>query len=576
MAAKKILGKTTGATKKTPTARKSKAAISQAKDASDPGQRLIVHGTVSYRDTSPAIGLTVTAFDKDIGGEDRLGQATTDAIGGYRITYSEAEFRRSPNESRGADIFVRVHGANDELLFQSKTMPNAPGDLLLDVKLAGETFVVRGQIRLADGTPVAGALVRAYDKDLRTEEEPQGESTSTDKDGRYEIRYSADQFRRAKKLGADLFVKAFAADSSLLAASEVLYNAPPVAEVDLTISAEVRQPPTLFEKIGRELAPLLEGLRVEELEEDKQHQNLSFLSGKTGFEKNLLARFVMAHRLAQHCIQAEFWFALLGGSFFQFVENQSLKEQVAALLDSLSSLDAAAARKALIRAFNQKEIPEAFRENVDGWVEAFLKFIASHAVRGGDKPTFVKLALEHASIEGAEKQEKFARLFNEHKALTPELLATLEKDKSFKKTEIADLRTSFQLAELTRGDFSVVKMLKEEFDIRQPEKIRTLAKKSESEWVRLVKKKHAAGEIKLPIEVGEIAGQIDFPAAEVYGKTLERQFREAFPTTAFAVGLERAIQNVGARGLPHAEALGRFLESHESFEFLNTPVDDFF
>jgi hypothetical protein len=46
--------------------------------------------------------------------------------------------------------------------------------------------------------------------------------------------------------------------------------------------------------------------------------------------------------------------------------------------------------------------------------------------------------------------------------LTPEFLVVLEKDRSFKKTEIADLRTSYQLADLTRGDFSVVKMIKEE------------------------------------------------------------------------------------------------------------------
>jgi len=191
------------------------------------------------------------------------------------------------------------------------------------------------------------------------------------------------------------------------------------------------------------------------------------------------------------------------------------------------------------------------------------------------KPTFVKLALDDARIASAEKQEKFARLFNEHKALTPELLRALEKDGAFTGTEIADLRTSFQLTELTRGDFSVVKMLKDEFDVHQPEKIRALAKKSESEWVNLVKEKHAAGDIKLPIEVGEIAGEIEFPAAEVYGKTLARQFREAFPTTAFAGGLERAMQNGGAHGLPHAKELSKFLESHEKFEFLNTPVDDF-
>lgn len=544
-------------------------------------KNFVVYGVVLNSDSTPAAGLTVIAFDKDVPGEDRLGQATTGAKGGYRITYSEADFRRSPSERGGADVFVRIHGANDVLLFQSKTVRNAPADLLLnvqlpvaqDVPLPTAQFLVRGQVRLADGNPVAGAMVRAYDKDLRSEH-LLGEGI-TGRDGSYEIHYSARKFRRAEKGSADLVVKAFAADGSLLAASPVLFNAPPSAEVDLTIPAENQLPLTLFEKIGRALAPLLEGLKVEELEEDKEHQDLSFLSGETGFEKNILARFVMAHKLAGHSLRPEFWFSLLGGSFFQFAENKSLEEQLAAILDSLSSLDSATVRKTLTRALDQKDIPEAFREKVADWLEAFLKFIASRSVCGEGKPTFVKSALDDAGITSAQKQEKFARLFNEHKALTPQLLEALAKDRSFKKTEIADLRTSYQLAELTRGDFSVVKMLKEDFDVRQPEKIRTLAKKSESEWVNWVKEKHAAGDIKLPIEMGEIAGQIEFPAAEVYGKTLERQFREAFPTTAFAGGLERAMQNGGAHGLRHAEVLGRFLEGHESFELLNTPVDDF-
>ena len=239
------------------------------------------------------------------------------------------------------------------------------------------------------------------------------------------------------------------------------------------------------------------------------------------------------------------------------------------------SLDAAAVRKSLVRGFNAKEIPAIFQANTDAWVEAFLQFVASRTVSESTEPTFVKSALEHAGITDARRQEKFARLFNEHKALTPELLDALEKDRSFKKAEIADLRTSFQLAELTQGDFSIVKMVKEEFGVRQPEQIRTLAKKSESEWVNLVAAKHAAGEIKLPIEVSDIAGAGRLPEAEVYGRMLERQFREAFPTTAFAGGLERALHNGGAHGLRHAEALGRFLDRHADFELLNTPVDDF-
>ena len=197
--------------------------------------------------------------------------------------------------------------------------------------------------------------------------------------------------------------------------------------------------------------------------------------------------FVMAHKLGEMGIQPEFWFALLGGSFFQYTEDQSIKKQLESVLDSLPSLDALAVRKTLNRSFKLEEIPGTFQKKVDDWEETFLTFAASQVVKETDRPTFVKLALDHAGIKGAKKQEKFARLFNRHRALNREMLKTLEEDKSFKKAEIADLRTSFRLAELTQGDFSVVKAIKEEFGVRQPGEIRSLAKKSEDQWVNLVK-----------------------------------------------------------------------------------------
>ena len=435
-------------------------------------------------------------------------------------------------------------------------------------------YDVKGTVRFADGSPAAALKVSAFDRDLRTEQ-LLGRA-QTDAKGFYAIQYSAAKFQQREKDSADLVVKAFAADGSLLASSPVLFNAPLAAVIDLKIPGEVRQPPALFEKLGQALAPLLGKLSVADLEEDTRHQDVSFLSGETGLERTVVARFVVAHKLAQRGLPPEFWFVLLGGSGFQLTEGQSLKDQAAAFLDSLSSLDSFAVRKAFVRGFNLKEIPAKFQKKVAGWVDAFAKFLASRSLKRTVKPTFVKSALEDARIKGAKNQEKFARLFNKHKALTPELLRALERDKSFKRAEISDLQTSFQLQELTEADFSVVKMIKKEFGIRQPAKIRTLAKKSEEEWVKLVKKKHAAENINLPIEVGTIAGRLKLPEAEVYGKMLERRFREAFPTTAFAGGLERALQNGGARGLRHAEALGKFLDAHENFEFLNTPVDDFF
>src|SRR5262249_54037579 len=120
-----------------------------------------------------------------------------------------------------------------------------------------------------------------------------------------------------------------------------------------------------------------------------------------------------------------------------------------------------------------------------------------------------------------------------------------------------------------------VKAIKEEFEVRQPEQISTLATHSEEDWVRLVKAQVAAGKLTLPFEVNNIAGRSKLPAAEIYGKTLARQFREAFPTMAFAGGLQRAVQNGDPRGLRQGRAFSAFLKRHQDFDFLTTSVDDF-
>src|SRR5262245_61717422 len=112
-----------------------------------------------------------------------------------------------------------------------------------------QMYEVKGAVRLADGSPAVAIQVSAFDRDLRAEQ-LLGQST-TGRDGSYRIQYSGDAFAKAEAGGADLVVKAFAADGSLLASSPVLFNAKPSAEIDLAIPAEALLPPTLFEKVGQ-------------------------------------------------------------------------------------------------------------------------------------------------------------------------------------------------------------------------------------------------------------------------------------------------------------------------------------
>jgi hypothetical protein len=536
-----------------------------------------IQGAVyNERDGHGATNLRVEAWDKTLVIDAPLGTAQTAKNGKFSLNYDKVYYKEICEE-RKPDIYFKIfheeeliHSTEDSVLWN---VVNGEERIKISVSLESlqEQYTVKGKVTDEANNPLSKLQVQAVRRYLRREISVG--SSQTNEQGDYHIDYvvSAADVNVLK-----LAFKIIDQEGTLLHQTEIHHDISKETVIDIQL-------PTVFpgfsefERLARALHPLLEeGLSFADLEQDDVHDDINFLSGETDIEKTRLVRFIMAHKLGMLGIQAEFWYALLGGSFFQYTETQSLNDQLTAILDTLSSLDAVAVRKALIRNFNLREIPETFKDTVSDWIEAFLNFVASQTVGTAGKPTFVKLALEDAGIKEIGKREKFARLFNEYKALTPELLETLEQDESFEYAEIANLHTTFKLAELTQSDFTVVKMIKEEFGVRKPEQIRPLAKKSEDEWINLVEEKYATGEITLPFEMSALPGNLKFPYTEVYAKTLVRQFREAFPTTAFAGGLARALSNGAVKGLRHAETLGSFLDDQPDFELLNTPVDDFF
>jgi len=128
---------------------------------------------------------------------------------------------------------------------------------LLDELASAELpeFVVRGTVSFSDSSPAVGITVLAFDRDLRKEQELG--KAATGRKGDYEIPYSARQFLKAERGRADLVVRALAADGSAMVASPVMFNAPAEAEIDLTIPADAQKPMSLFERIARDLAPVL-------------------------------------------------------------------------------------------------------------------------------------------------------------------------------------------------------------------------------------------------------------------------------------------------------------------------------
>lgn len=317
-----------------------------------PPASVVLGGTISDLRESPLAGLTVRAFERDrrSGHEHMLGaEAVTDPRGRYTIHFvQDAEA-----EAKATELFIRVVEGT-RVLGEGTAVPASPSPIEIDLSIEyvvddpqEPSRTVFGTVRDARGKPLAMMTVRAADRDFRAEQ-PLGQD-ETDIEGAYEIEYFARQFRRSEKGSADLVVQVLDASGASLLATPVLFNAPSSAEVNITVPVESLFSGDLFERIANALTPILQGFKIADVEEDETHEDLGFLAGETGLDIAVLARFVLAHRIEAEDLRPEFWFVLLGGSFFEYSQKRSLGVQLAAVLQDMSSLDEVAVRRSRAR-----------------------------------------------------------------------------------------------------------------------------------------------------------------------------------------------------------------------------------
>lgn len=243
-----------------------------------------ISGRVINRTTRQGVsGLRIEAWDKDLIFDDLVSSATTDEQGDFQIEFTQSHFRELFLD-RQPDLFFKVFRV-EELIksTENSVLWNVEArdtEVVIEVDLpaAGKTeaFVVRGEVRDADGSLLASVVVKAFDKELRSEQ-LLGE-VMTNKAGKYEIRYSAEQFRRAEKGSADLRVAVVNEDGRELVSSDVIFNASDNKTVDLTLPGKSLSE---FETLLRELDPVLQGVPLRELTEE----DITFLANDTGIER---------------------------------------------------------------------------------------------------------------------------------------------------------------------------------------------------------------------------------------------------------------------------------------------------
>lgn len=271
---------------------------------------------------------------------------------GYVISDDEAEGPRFGKTTRQVvQDFQRQNGLpiTGEVDERTAGAINAAVDA---IQKQSRRSVIQGQVRRQDGSPMPAVMVRASDKDLRSEQFLS--EAFTNEQGFFRMEYTSDQFRRAEKRSADLIVRAFSATGTQLSESDILFNAPPVATVNLVVEPRPEARPSEFERLTAELNPALEGVQFADLTDE----DIAFLVGETGGETGIDHRqriefLRQAARLSRET-------RLPAEAFYGWA-----RQGLSLVLEELLTQPRQRLRSALEAAIEENIIPARLRESLD-------------------------------------------------------------------------------------------------------------------------------------------------------------------------------------------------------------------
>ena len=363
-----------------------------------------------------------------------------------------------------------------------------------EMRNSNNRYIVHGIVSDGNERPLGNLLVRAYDRDMRSETQL-GEAI-TDAKGVYRINYTAEQFATREKGSADLGLRVFTDDGRQQIYEtdfdRIVFNASRYEYIDIVIPDRIPQQENEFDLLVREVTRLAGEIKIEDLEENDHQRDISFLSREISVAIEKLEYLVIAHRLSKDSnIEAPFFYALLRKkTLLKNNLDRSLRIRLsidintditsllyeAALTDNERIIrDARAAVKEMIvpdrtaeNAKRDSKILSAFRQRAEEYYEKEHRGRIVSIVR-----RFV----------GKNKTAEIAKIFSENKRDPIEVLKKIS-DPSFFETDAdaTDARIAVALSDLIGSSDSIITEVKRSENIKKPSDLRKLAAIGRSGW----------------------------------------------------------------------------------------------
>lgn len=379
-------------------------------------------------------------------------------------------------------------------------------------------FLVRGQVLYRHGLPLEGAKVVAFHKELRREIEIG--SARTDDAGNYEIFYSAEDLPGKT---ADLLMRAYDRNGKPLAESSVKFSAGRIVKVRLQIDGGPKKTWSEYEQLVAEVSRLLDGVKIAELDESDEHQEVSFVAGKVAQPVERVAALVVAHKLAERTgVEPEIFYGMA-------------RENVATNLSAMLEAGPEMRRKALEIAVRRRIIPGSLIDEVDQVEEKVSRSVVALAGQSGAGKTRFG-AILGTSLSKAADRERLLKLHLANDGSTEDFWADVRADPALG-AKADDLQLTLQFAAISGGHPPVISALRKRRGLKG---FRQLAALGVDEWKEVIR---GTGAPEAELVPAEVPGRDLDERVDLYAATIDRIVSDALPTETLAY---HAVQAEGA------------------------------
>src|SRR5215208_2040460 len=429
-------------------------------------------------------------------------------------------------------------------------------------------FVVRGVVHNEDGVPADNVIVRAVDKDLRQEDELG--MTITDTQGKYEISYSSSQFTRAEKKSADLTVRVYRREEEkeqALVTSPIMFNAPRMVTIDLTIGDRQYGGISEYETILNEIRPLVQGVGWDQITENKEIQDITFLTSETGLSRQKIEFLVAAKKLSQTTrLPPEALYGLFCGN-------------LPTNLSDLLSTSLTAYRHALEIALRNNIIPSKVHKDLDRIIERLKELKIEHAFKEpAEKGRKISLGtLLGSSIRSQDENqrnmliEEFLTLYlkyQEESKPIQEFWKDLRENHPNLKEHVENLQLTIQFSAILHNHWPLIRRVQAMQHEGKVNSLRDLARLDKEDWIAIMHSKSDEDDSNIIGSPQDIIGEGDKEKIKNYASTIVRIIEDTFPTAVFARRLEK-------HNLPDNRDLVTFFNNNSSFDLRRDYVEKY-